>query len=221
MKSTEMLNQIKTLLNIEVKLEEMKLENGTIVESESFEKGKEIFIKTDDEKVAMPVGEYILEDSRLLVVEEEGIIGDMRDVSDEVPQKEGEDGEEITEDLEDKDHEYEDDGKEADVEDWAGMEKRIKNLEDAIADLKGDKESKMEDEEVEMEEEVSRQPKSRTIKEEFSEVEDKVKEELSQPSAEPIKHSPEAKESKRKKGFLYSQNRMGTALDRVLARLNK
>ena len=221
MKSTEMLNQIKTLLNIEVKLEEMKLENGTIVESESFEKGKEIFIKTDDEKVAMPVGEYILEDSRLLVVEEEGIIGDMRDVSDDVPQKEGEDGEEITEDLEDKDHEYEDDGKEADVEDWAGMEKRIKNLEDAIADLKGDKESKMEDEEVEMEEEVSRQPKSRTIKEEFSEVEDKVKEELSQPSAEPIKHSPEGKESKRIKGFLYSQNRMGTALDRVLARLNK
>ncbi len=221
MKSTEMLNQIKTLLNIEVKLEEMKLENGTIVESESFEKGKEIFIKTDDEKVAMPVGEYILEDSRLLVVEEEGIIGDMRDVSDEVPQKEKEDGEEITEDLENKEDDYEDDGKEADVQDWEGMEKRIKNLEDAIADLKGDKESKMEDEEVVMEEEVSRQPKSRTIKEEFSEVDDKVKEELSQPSAEPIKHSPEGKESKRIKGFLYSQNRMGTALDRVLARLNK
>ena len=33
MKSTEMLNQIKTLLNIEVKLEEQKLENG---ESRSF-----------------------------------------------------------------------------------------------------------------------------------------------------------------------------------------
>jgi hypothetical protein len=66
MKSSEMLNQIKTLLNIEVKFEEMKLENGTVVEAESFEKGKEIFIKTDDEKVAMPVGEYILEDSRLL-----------------------------------------------------------------------------------------------------------------------------------------------------------
>jgi hypothetical protein len=216
MKSTEMLNQIKTLLNIEVKLEEMKLENGTIVESDSFEKGKEIFIKTEDERVALPVGEYILEDSRLLVIEEEGLISDLREVSDEVPEKE-----EITEDLENKEDEYEDDGKEADVKDWAGMEKRIKNLEDAIADLKGDKESKMEDEEVEMEEEASRQPKSRTIKEEFSEVEDKVKEELSQPSAEPIKHSPEAKESKKVKGFLYSQRRVGTALDRVLARLNK
>lgn len=216
MKSTEMLNQIKTLLNIEVKLEELKLENGTIVESDSFEKGKEIFIKTEDERVALPVGEYILEDSRLLVIEEEGLIADLREVSDEVPEKE-----EITEDLENKEDEYEDDGKEADVQDWEGMEKRIKNLEDAIADLKGDKESKMEDEEVEMEEEVSRQPKSRTIKEEFNEVEDKVKEELSQPSAEPIKHSPEAKESKKVKGFLYSQRRVGTALDRVLARLNK
>ena len=83
-----MLNKIKTLLNLEVKLEEMKLENGTLIEADSFEKGKEIFIKTDDEKVAMPVGEYILEDGKLLVVEEEGIIADMRDPSDGVPQKE-------------------------------------------------------------------------------------------------------------------------------------
>ena len=142
-----MLNQIKTLLNIEVKLEEQKLENGTRVESESFEKGKEIFIVTDDEKVAMPVGEYMLEDSRLVVVEEEGIIGDVREVSDEVPQKEGEDGEEITSDLKEDDYE-EEEKKMADVGDWEGMEKRIQNLEDAIADLKSDKESKMEEEEM-------------------------------------------------------------------------
>ena len=49
------------------------------------------------------------------------------------------------------------------------MEKRIKNLEDAIADLKSKVgEKNMEEEEVEMEEEVSRQPKSRTVKEEFN-----------------------------------------------------
>ena len=98
MKANEMLNEIKTLLNIEVKLEEMKLENGTVVSAETFEKGKEIFIVTDDEKVAMPVGEYILEDGRLVVVEEEGIIADVREVSDEVPAKE----EEETEDLEEE-----------------------------------------------------------------------------------------------------------------------
>ena len=99
-----MLNEIKTLLNIEVKLEEQKLENGTVVSAEAFEKGKEIFIVTDDEKVAMPVGEYILEDGRLVVVEEEGIIADVREVSDEVsdevPVKEEE--VEETEDLEEE-----------------------------------------------------------------------------------------------------------------------
>lgn len=206
-----MLNKIKTLLNIEVKLEEQKLENGTVVEAESFEKGKEIFIKSDDERVALPVGEYILEDSRLLVVEEEGLIADVREVSDEVPAKEDE---EITSDLEDKEEDYKEDGEEAEVGDWAGMEKRIQNLEDAIADLKGDKESKMEED---LEEEAEGVLKSRTVKEEFAEVE---KEELSQPSSNPIKHSPESKKQRKTKGFLYSQNRVGTTMDRVLERLN-
>mgnify|MGYP006402147713 FL=1 len=215
MKSTEMLNKIKTLLNIQVKLEDMKLENGTVIESESFEKGKEVFILTDDERVALPVGEYILEDSRLLVVEEEGIIGDVREVSDEAPQKEDK---EITEDLEEEEEEMEDDGKEADVADWKGMEKRIQNLEDAIADLKGDKMEEVVEEDLK--EESENILKSRTVKEEFNEVEEKVKEELSKPSSQPIKHSPESKKSEKPRGFLYSQNRMATTMDRVLSRLN-
>jgi hypothetical protein len=154
MKDKNTLNKIKTLLNIEVKLMEMKLENGTIISAEAFEKGNELFIVTDDEKVAMPVGEYILEDGRLLVVEEEGVISDVREVSDEVPAKE----EDTTEDLE------EEEKKEmADVADWEGMEKRIQNLEDAIADLKADK----------------------------VEAEEENKEELS--AVKPIKHNPETK----------------------------
>tara|TARA_R110000796_G_scaffold56555_2_gene131055 strand:+ start:453 stop:1088 length:636 start_codon:yes stop_codon:yes gene_type:complete len=211
MKSTEMLNQIKTLLNIEVKLEEMKLENGTIVSAESFEKGKELFIVTDDEKVAMPVGEYLLEDGRLIVVAEEGLIDDVREVSDEVPEKESEEGKEITSDLKEDDN-YEEDKKEedmAEVGDWEGMEKRIQNLEDAIADLKGDKENKMEEEkEVEMDEDVSRQPKSRTIKEEFSDA-----------AAKPIKHNPEAISQTKKVEF--AKGKFNTTLDRVLNKLNK
>ncbi len=205
-----MLNQIKTLLNIEVKFEEMKLENGTVVEAESFEKGKEIFIKTDDEKVAMPVGEYILEDSRLLVIEEEGIIADMREVSDEVPEKESAEEEEITEDLKDEEYKeedeededkkkYEDD--EADVGDWKGMEKRIKNLEDAIADLKSrfsDKEEMGED---------NKGLKSRTVKEEFSEA-----------AVKPIKHNPEIKEVEKR---VFAKSKTRTTLDRVLNKLNK
>ena len=219
MKSTEMLNQIKTLLNIEVKLEEQKLENGTRVEAESFEKGKEIFILTDDEKVAMPVGEYLLEDGRLVVVAEEGIIDDVREVSDEVPQKEEESKDE-TEDLE-KEEELVDDGEEAAVDDWAGMEKRIKNLEDAIADLKSKVGEKNMEEEVEMEEEVSRQPKSRTVKEEFNEeVNEQLKEELSQPAAAPIKHNPEAGNAK-KEHFRIAPNRKPSTMDYILNQLNK
>jgi len=213
MKNQEMLNKIKTLLNLEVKLEEQKLENGTIIEADSFEKGKEIFIKTDDERVAMPVGEYILEDGKLLVVKEEGIIDDMRDPSDGVPAKEdaGKEKDEETEDLEEKEEEEK---KMADVGDWEGMEKRIQNLEDAIADLKGDKESRMEDEEeVEMDNDTTRQPKSRTIKEEFE------KEELSA-AAEPIKHSPEATFGEVKQR-IFGQGKYQTTLDRVLSKLNK
>ena len=215
-----MLNQIKTLLNIEVKLEEQKLENGTRVEAESFEKGKEIFILTDDEKVAMPVGEYLLEDGRLIVVAEEGIIDDVREVSDEVPQKEEESKDE-TEDLE-KEEELVDDGEEAAVDDWAGMEKRIKNLEDAIADLKSKVgEKNMEEEEVEMEEEVSRQPKSRTVKEEFNkEVNEQLKEELSQPAAQPIKHNPESGNAK-KENFRIAPKRKPSTMDIILNQLNK
>ena len=200
-----MLNQIKTLLNIEVKLEDMKLENGTVVTAESFEKGKELFIVTDDEKVAMPVGEYILEDGRLLVVSEEGIIDDVRDVSDEVPEKE------TTEDLEEKEEVVEEEKEMAEVGDWEGMEKRIQNLEDAIADLKG--EVKAEDVEEVKEEEMSEEGqaplKSRTVKEEFSEA-----------SAKPIKHNPEAS-TPQKKQVQFAKGKYNTTLDRVLNKLNK
>ena len=197
-----MLNQIKTLLNIEVKLEEMKLENGTVVSAESFKKGSEIFIVTDDEKVAMPVGEYILEDGKLLVVEEEGMIADMREVSDEVPAKEEKDGKEITEDLEEeKEEKMMDEENYVTKDTFKEMEDKIQNLEDAIADLKDDKveaEEVVEEKEVEMTEEV---------KEELSEV-------------KPIKHNPETKAPQKTKVQL-GKGQSTTALDRVLNKINK
>ena len=207
MEKTNILNQIKTLLNIEVKLMDMKLENGTIVSAESFEKDNEIFIVTEDEKVAMPVGEYILEDGRLLVVEEEGMIADVREVSDEVPAKEEETAEETTEDLEEEVEEKKD---MADVADWEGMEKRIQNLEDAIASLKGEKMEDVQEEEMSNDQAPL---KSRTIKEEFSEVE--LSEEV-----KPIKHNPEAKATQ-KKQVQFAKGKFNTTFDRVLNRLNK
>ena len=208
MKSNEMVNQIKALLNIEVKLEEMKLENGTVLEADSFEKGKEVFILTDGEKVALPVGEYILEDGRLLVSEEEGMIADVREVSDEVPQKEeAEEETEETEDLADDDEEMGYDG-EVDLKE---METRIQNLEDAIADIKKDKVEASDAENV---------LKSRTVKEEFnSEVEKEIEEKLStEPAAKAIRHNPEG-EIEHAMKFQYSKNRINTTLDRILNKI--
>ena len=61
-----------------MELAQAKLENGTVLEAEAFEAGKEIFILTDDEKVAVPVGEYQMEDGQILVVSEEGLIGEIK-----------------------------------------------------------------------------------------------------------------------------------------------
>ena len=57
-----------------VELATAQLENGTTVEAEAFEAGNEIFIVTEDKKVALPVGEYTLEDGLRLTNKEEGII---------------------------------------------------------------------------------------------------------------------------------------------------
>ena len=82
---TSVINQIKTLLGMEVKLETMKLADGiTIFEADAFETDKEVFIVTEDEqKIPVPIGEYELEDGRILVVEVEGIILEIKEVATE------------------------------------------------------------------------------------------------------------------------------------------
>ena len=214
MKSNKVIEKIKDVLNLneEVKLEQTKLENGTIIEADSFEEGKEVFIVSDDENVAMPVGEYILEDSRLLVVEEEGVIADVREVSDEVPSKETEEGEEITEDLKEEDlkDDDEDYAEEADVADWKGMEIRIKNLEDAIADIKSEEGLK---------EELSAIEAGNNLTVELSEIPVEVQAELNQPSADPIVSNPETKQTLSQ--FKIGANRKANTMDRVLQNFNK
>jgi len=94
MKATDMLNKVKEVLGVElseapveVKLAQAELENGAIIESENFEAGAEVFIVTEDEKVALPVGEYKLIDGETLIVEEEGIIASIGAV-EEAPEEE-------------------------------------------------------------------------------------------------------------------------------------
>ena len=207
MKSNNVIEKIKDVLNLneEVKLEQTKLENGTVIEADSFEEGKEVFIVSEDQLVAMPVGEYILEDTRLLVVEEEGLIADVREVSDEVPSKETEVEEE---ELKEEDDDY---AEEADVADWKGMEIRIKNLEDAIANIKSEEGLK---------EELSAIEAGNKLTVELSqEIPVEVQAELNEPSADPIVSNPNSFKTLSK--FKIGANRKANTMDRVLSNFNK
>ena len=140
-----------------------KLEDGTIITStaETLEAGVDISVLTEDgTTIPLPIGTYKTEDGLTFRIEEEGVVA-------EVMESETEE-EDTTEEVE----AAEDDGKEADIEDWSGLEKRIQNLEDAVADLKESKEGGDDDVE-EMAEEVTEpsvNPKSikTTEVEEFS-----------------------------------------------------
>jgi len=81
-------NQIKELLGMDVKLAQMKLMDGvTVIEAEAFEPEMAVFIVNEDERVPMPVGEYMLEDGNVLKVEVEGVIASI-EMPEEAPEVE-------------------------------------------------------------------------------------------------------------------------------------
>jgi len=90
--ASKILKTIMTKLGMEVKLEQMKLADGvTVIEADMFEAENEVFIVTEDEqKIALPVGEYELEDGRLLVVAVEGMISEVKEkeAEEEMPAEE-------------------------------------------------------------------------------------------------------------------------------------
>ena len=90
MNTNQILNKVRVLLGMEVKLEQMKLSDGiTVLEAESFESEMEVFVVTeDDQKIPVPVGEYELEDGRILIVEVEGIIKEVKEKMEEAPEVE-------------------------------------------------------------------------------------------------------------------------------------
>jgi len=200
MKSNDMITKIKEVLNLteEVKLEQLKLENGTILEADSFEAGKEVFIITEDEKVALPVGEYELEDGRSLLVEEVGLIAEIK----------AEEEKEEVEAAEHKDEEKE----EMQYVTKEEFRKEMDELKKHIKDLMDHKDK----------EKMSADDLGNLITEELSkqEIPDEVQVELNKPAAEPIKANPEA-ESKNTGGYRYANNRRKTTADRVMERILK
>ena len=139
--------RILIALGLDKKEEEIKLafqaktEDGTIIVStaEELESGVDVSVLTEDgTTIPLPAGTYKLDTGVSFRVEEEGIVSEVME-SETEEEIEAEDdkeemSEEISEELAKKDED--DYQEEADVADWQGMEKRIKNLEDAVSDLK-------------------------------------------------------------------------------------
>ena len=73
-----------------VELATMKLKDGvTVLEAESFEVGQSVFIVAENgDKVPAPIGEHELEDGRILVITEEGKIGEIADAKTEAVEEE-------------------------------------------------------------------------------------------------------------------------------------
>jgi hypothetical protein len=90
MKANNILNRILAELSSirEVKFEQMTLENGAVLEAESFEAGNEVFVVSGDDRVAAPIGEHLLEDGRVLVITEEGVIAEIKEAAAEAEEVE-------------------------------------------------------------------------------------------------------------------------------------
>lgn len=193
-------NKAKLFLGMEVKLEQMKLEDGiTVIEAESFEPEFSVGIVQEEGIVPMPVGEYVLEDGRILVVSVEGIIGEIKETEMETPEAEAESPEVVVN----------------------AEEAKPKRIVESVS-----KETFFSKEEVEaitFEIEQSYEAKLSALQSHIDglmEAKEAKEVELSQEEAgaKPISFNPENKSNK--VDFAYGQNRPETLLDKVLSKLS-
>jgi hypothetical protein len=210
MKATEILKRFDAFLSKEeskeVKLAQMKLKNGTVIEAEEFKEGEAVFIVTEDEKVAMPIGEYEMEDGSILVVTEEGVIGGAKE---EVAEEEEEVEVEAEAETKDPKKVVESTVKETHFEEEVKEEEKVEagyatkeELGAAIDEIK----AMIED---------LKYPKKEE-EEEMQESEE-LKAELSKPASKPFKHNPEANKTVKKQKFAKQQ---GGTMSRVLNRIS-
>jgi hypothetical protein len=189
-----LINQIKTLLGMEVKLEQMKLMDGvTVLEADMFEAGNEVFVVTEDEqKIPVPVGEYEMEDGRMLIVVEEGIIS-------EVKEKEEEEEVEVEEPIE------EEAKKEQEMETAKSAPKKV--VESTIKESFFSEIEALKKENEMLKAELS---KSNEVKENEVELSEEVK---------PISFNPE--NENKVESIKFASKRPRTIMDSVLNKLNK
>jgi hypothetical protein len=201
MNATEILSKVKTLLGVDpsnldvqleqISLEEITLENGAVLTADKFEAGQEVFIKTEDENVPLPVGEYELSDNQVLIVKTEGMIEDIKN-SEEVVEEVQETASEDTNLEEAPVQEEKEEMNYATKEELTALAESVEEVKESLKNLI-DKMGHGEE------------------KEEMSEQQ----EELSKPAAEGIKHSPENVEEKLGARFAVNSNQ-NTTYGRVL-----
>ena len=199
MKNNSILNKVRELLGMEIKLAERRLEDGqTRIEAEEFAAGFQVVIVTeDDQRIPLPEGEYKLDgdDGEILVVQEEGIIFEIK--TEEVVE------EEVTEEVE---------VKEEVVEEEMATEKPAakKTVESIVKETFFSEIENLKKENEELKAEVEHLSKINN-KEEVVE--------LSEEAIKPIVHNPENEQKTNVNA--YSQNRPQTTQDRVFAKLSK
>ena len=211
MKDNSILNKVRELLGMEVKLGTRKLDDGvTTIEAEEFEAGFQVVIVTEDEqKIPLPVGEYKLEDGLVLVVAEEGLIAEIKE---EVAEEEVVEEEVVEEEVE------------ATVEEAKPIKKTVESIvkETFFSEMEA---LKKENEELKSElEKFSKVENNENTNEEVVEETKEEVVELSEEkeveaAAKPITHNPENK--KKTEHIQYSAKRQRTTLDRVMEKLSK
>jgi len=213
MKDNSILNKVRELLGMEVKLAERRLEDGqTRIEAEEFAAGFQVVIVTeDDQRIPMPEGEYKLdgEEEEILVIKEEGIIFEIKK-------------EEVVEREEEVDVEEEVEVKDEVVEEEMNAEKPVKKtVESIVKETFFSEIEALKKENEELKAEVEHLSKINN-KAELSEDKEDVKEEVelsNEPSTKPITHNPENEQ--KTNDIKYGQRRPQTTMDRVFAKLSK
>jgi hypothetical protein len=199
MKANSILNRILAELASvrEVKFATMNLENGAVLEAEAFEAGNEVFIVSGEDRVPAPVGEHKLEDGRILVIVEEGMIAEIKEAEAPVEveiEMQSEEAVAVAEEV----------ASEA-VSEVA--QEVVAVIEVAVAEAVAPLVEEIQSEMKKMKEAMEAyKQEMAAAKQEFS----------SQAAAKPIKHTPATKQANK-----VEFNRPAKSIDRVLARLNK
>ena len=215
MDNRTILNKVRELLGMEVKLEQRKLEDGvTVVEADSFEPGAEIMIVTEDEQmIPLPVGEYKMEDEKILVVAEEGIIAEIKEaeaeeeVVEEEAKKEEEEvvEEEMADEAKPVKKTVESIVKETFFTEIENLKKENAELKAKLQELSSDEATKEPTNEAEVSEPVAEK--------------EEVELASGEPADKPISFNPENVNKKEK--FVFGKNRPRNIMDRVYERINK